>query len=299
MKKMKMTLTAVLCCAMTVQAQLLYKISGGGLTQPSYILGTQHTALVSFVDSIPGLRRVMNETQQVYGETSESTDSLLDNDKEMDEYVLLPEGMLLDSLLTADEMKRLTAFMVDSCKMDSDKVHLFFDYKPLPLALFLSTRFDSYKKAKESNGLPTFDEYFQKEALAQGKEVGGLESLASQLKAIFLAPTLERQKTMLMCMVDHQTPPEQKKNSLVTYYSQDLEAMWKQFMDSVDKDCSFSTEESFKMITVRNLAWMKKIPSVMSSKSTLFVVGALHLPGPDGVLNLLRQAGYTVEAVTK
>jgi uncharacterized protein YbaP (TraB family) len=53
------------------------------------------------------------------------------------------------------------------------------------------------------------------------------------------------------------------------------------------------------MVAVRNLAWMKKIPSVMSRKSTLFVVGCLHLPGPDGVLNLLRQAGYTVEAVKK
>ena len=53
------------------------------------------------------------------------------------------------------------------------------------------------------------------------------------------------------------------------------------------------------LLTARNLAWMKKIPPLMSSKSTLFVVGALHLPGPDGVLNLLRQAGYTVEAVTK
>jgi hypothetical protein len=44
---------------------------------------------------------------------------------------------------------------------------------------------------------------------------------------------------------------------------------------------------------------MEKIPTLMSSKSTLFTVGCLHLPGPDGVLNLLRQAGYTVEAVTE
>ena len=69
MKKILMTLAAVLCCAMTVQAQLLYKISGGGLTEPSYIVGTNHTADISFVDSIPGLRRAMNVTQQVYGET--------------------------------------------------------------------------------------------------------------------------------------------------------------------------------------------------------------------------------------
>ena len=55
MKKILMTLAAVFCCAMSVQAQLLYKISGGGLKEPSYILGSNHTAAISFVDSIPGL----------------------------------------------------------------------------------------------------------------------------------------------------------------------------------------------------------------------------------------------------
>ncbi len=299
MKKILMTWAAVFCCAMTVQAQLLYKISGGGLTEPSYILGSNHTAAISFVDSIPGLRRVMNDTQQVYLESNESAESSSEIDTEMDQYVLLPDGMLLDSLLTADEMQRLTAFMIDSCKIDADEVHVFFDYKPLPLAFFLSTKFDSYKKAKESNGLPTFDDYFQKEALAQGKEVGGLESLTSQLKAVFQAPTLERQKAMLMWMVDHQTPTEQKGCSEETYYSQDLEAIRNQSANPDDDPRSFSSEELFKMVAVRNLNWMKKIPSVMSRKSTLFVVGCLHLPGPDGVLNLLRQAGYTVEAVTK
>ena len=134
MKKILMTWAAVLCCAMTVQAQLLYKISGGGLKEPSYILGSNHTAAISFVDSIPGLRRVMNDTQQVYLESNESAESS-EYDTEMDQYVLLPEGMLLDSLLTADEMQRLTAFMIDSCKIDADDVHVFFDYKPLPLRL--------------------------------------------------------------------------------------------------------------------------------------------------------------------
>lgn len=288
----------VLCCAMTAQAQLLYKISGNGLTEPSYILGSNHTASITFVDSIPGLRRVMNDTQQVYLETNDSTDSS-DIDEEMDQYIHLQDGMRIDSLLTADEMQRLTTFMIDSCKIDADDVHVFFDYKPLPLLFYLDSKSDSYQKAKESNGLPTFDDYFAKEALAQGKEVGGLESLAFQLMAVFQALTLERQKAMLMYWVDHQTPPEQKRVSMSVYYRQDLEAIWNQFTSSYDDPRNFSSEESFKIVTVRNLAWMKKIPSVMSHKSTLFVVGALHLPGPNGVLSLLRQAGYTIEAVTQ
>ena len=67
---MKKILIFVMLAIATVssQAQLLYKISGNGLKEPSYIVGTYHLAKVSFVDSIPGIRRVMNECQQTYCE---------------------------------------------------------------------------------------------------------------------------------------------------------------------------------------------------------------------------------------
>ena len=43
---------------------LLWKVSGNGLSKPSYILGTHHLAHVSYVDSIPGLRSAMETTEQ-------------------------------------------------------------------------------------------------------------------------------------------------------------------------------------------------------------------------------------------
>lgn len=45
----------------------------------------------------------------------------------------------------------------------------------------------------------------------------------------------------------------------------------------------------------RNKAWIEKMPALMKDAPTLFVVGAGHLPGTNGVLNLLKQQGYTVE----
>ena len=39
------------------------------------------------------------------------------------------------------------------------------------------------------------------------------------------------------------------------------------------------------------------MPAIMKANSTLFAVGAGHLPGERGILNLLKQQGYTVEAV--
>ena len=298
MKKTLFTLAVLLCCMLTAQAQLLYRISGNGLTDASYILGTCHTADISFVDSIPGLRRAMDDAQQVYGETSKDAQSE-PTDEDMDKYMLLPQGVLIDSLLSADEMKRLTAFMTDSCKIDSANVGIFFDVKPFPLALYLALRCDGFKETLKSNDGVTFDEYFQKEALRQGKEIGGLESKNSQFKLFCNSFSLKRQKELLMCMVDNHKRPEAEGSGVETYYSQNLDAIWKELNDNTDVDCGYTSEEQMRLLSTRNLAWMKNIPSLMSRKPTLFVVGALHLPGPNGVLDLLSKAGYTVEAVTK
>ena len=47
----------------------------------------------------------------------------------------------------------------------------------------------------------------------------------------------------------------------------------------------------------RNKKWMNHIPTYIANKSTFIAVGALHLPGKDGLINLLREAGYIVEQV--
>ena len=39
------------------------------------------------------------------------------------------------------------------------------------------------------------------------------------------------------------------------------------------------------------------MPAIMTEAPTLSVVGAGHLPGDNGVLNLLKQQGYTIEAM--
>ena len=56
-------------------------------------------------------------------------------------------------------------------------------------------------------------------------------------------------------------------------------------------------EELAQLIDNRNADWAKKMPAIMAAKPTFFVVGAGHLPGAKGVLQLLKDAGYTVEAV--
>ena len=60
---MKSFIGAVLfiCVAFSANAQLLWKVSGNGLNQPSYIIGTHHLAPFSIMDSIAGLQKAMKE----------------------------------------------------------------------------------------------------------------------------------------------------------------------------------------------------------------------------------------------
>ena len=55
----------LLMAAFTVQAQLLWKVTGNGLQKPSYIIGTYPLAEASFAGSIKGIKAALHSSRQV------------------------------------------------------------------------------------------------------------------------------------------------------------------------------------------------------------------------------------------
>jgi uncharacterized protein YbaP (TraB family) len=47
----------------------------------------------------------------------------------------------------------------------------------------------------------------------------------------------------------------------------------------------------------RNQNWLTKLPELMRERSSMIAVGAGHLGGEQGVINLLRLSGYEVTPV--
>lgn len=294
--------TMLVLASIGTQAQLLFKISGHGLTSPSYIVGTYHLASVSFVDSIPGIRQAMADTQQTYGEVVMSEMFSADSLAIMQQAMMLPDGMTLDKLLTVDEMSRLNAYMKSVLGMDLTNPLLSQQMGSLtPQALSTTLSLLSYmKKSGQFDPQNSFDDYFQKEARANGKGVGGLETLAFQIETLYKGATMERQKEQLMCLVDNAAFMDEMAGSVISaFYAQNIDAI-KATMDvKLHNSCDTSPEEENALIYNRNADWITKMPALMAQKPTLFAVGAAHLPGEKGVLNLLRKAGYTVEGVVK
>ncbi|HJD92880.1 TraB/GumN family protein, partial [Bacteroides coprosuis] len=52
-----------------------------------------------------------------------------------------------------------------------------------------------------------------------------------------------------------------------------------------------------KMVDNRNQSWIPLLEQFLSSQTCFIAVGALHLPGSNGVIHLLKEKGYTVEPI--
>lgn len=300
MKKITIIMMLLVAVFTGANAQLLYKISGKGLAKPSYIVGTYHLAPVSFVDSIPGLRDVMAQTEQVCGELDMKVMSDPAEMQKMMQAMMLPEGTTLKTLLTEDEMTRLNAFMTKLMGTDMNNPMVEGQMgKMTPQTL--NTQFSMIMYMKHTPGFDPanlFDGYFQKVAQENGKSVIGLETMDFQVKVLFQGMTLERQKQLLMCLVNNPEYYEDASLRLTeAFKAQDLAKMQELIDEKLNDDCDSRPEENDALINNRNADWLTKMPAIMTDKSTLFAVGAGHLPGDKGVLTLLRNAGYTVEAM--
>lgn len=296
MKKKTFITILLALVAFTANAQLLFRISGNGLAAPSYIVGTYHIVDESFVDSIVGIRQALADCQQVYTEVLKSdltnADSLA-----FKKAQLLPKGVTIDKLLSSEEMNRLNAFVkrIIGADLSDPRLTSFCHLTPTALSLNLSLLIFAKKYGNLMKSGTMIDDFFQKEASKQGKSVGGLETMAFQVTLLY-GYTLEEQKESLMCMVDNGEIIEKLEEDIAqAYLSRDLNRLY-ELLDRKMNICG-SPEERSIMLDNRNADWLTKMSRLMNGKPTLFAVGAGHLLGEKGVLNLLRQEGYTVEPV--
>lgn len=299
MKKAIISLLSFLLISFSASAQLLYKVTGGELTKPSYIMGTYHLANVNFVDSVPGLRKAMADCEQVYGELDMS---LLANNPAigiaMQQAMMLPQGETLDKYINAEQMTRLNAFLTKYVGADLNNPAMAQIKQMKPAAI--NTTLQILLFVKEEGGFnpqEQFDTYFQNEAQKHNKPIGGFETLAYQMDVLY-GSTPQRQAEQLMCLVDNvDYNLSIVKRTIKAYYAQDMKAIEKLNDEKLHNLCDATPAEEDALIYTRNANWAKALPAIMKAKSTLVAVGCLHLPTERGLLQLLRNAGYQVEPV--
>lgn len=136
------------------------------------------------------------------------------------------------------------------------------------------------------------DAYFSRRADESGKERIALETVEFQV-SLFADLTAEQSLAFLRyTLVDLKTVIPELDELSAHWRAGRVEAVEALMAEGFDE----FPELLEKMVTDRNLAWMPPIEGLLAGDSdTMVVVGSLHLVGEDGLVNLLRQRGYTVE----
>ena len=282
------------CITLGVNAQLLWKVSGNGLDKPSYIFGTHHVAPLSMKDSIAGMTEAMNGTSQVYGELVMEDMMKPEMLMKMQQAMMLPNDTTLKSLFTQAQYDSIASVVKENIGME---LAMFDKLKPAALNAQLAVVL-SVKALKGYNPQEQLDTWFQTQAKQAGKKVGGLETMESQINILYNSQSLKRQAQQLYCSATHiDYGIDMTRRLAEAYLNQDLDKLLEITEEKMGNACDSTPEEEEALIYGRNANWAKQMPGIMKQASTLFVVGAGHLPGEHGVLKLLEKQGYTVEAM--
>lgn len=293
---MKSFIGAILfiCVAISANAQLLWKVTGNGLDAPSYIMGTHHLAPFSIMDSIAGLRQAMRETQQVYGELKMSELESPATMQLMQKSMMIDSDTTLTTLFSPEDYATVNKFCKENMMMDLSMAP-----KLKPAYLLNNVVVMAYvKHVGKFNPQEQLDTFFQSQASKNGKKVDGLETPEFQFNLLFNGASLQRQAQLLMCTLHNiDSEVENIKKLTDAYMRQDLRTMLEISEQRKDNQCDPLPGEEDAMIFNRNKAWAEKLPAILKAAPTFVAVGALHLPGEKGLLNLLKKQGYTVEPV--
>jgi uncharacterized protein len=266
--------------AQPLEKALLWKISGNGLTQPSYLFGTIHATCDATLDA--ATLKALEETKQLYLEI-DMDDTMLQ--MQMMQDMIMKNGVTISSLVSEEEFVVIDEFLQKYIGMSAKMINTF---KPFMLSsMLLPKLLDCEFQSVEME--------LMKVTKAQNEEVYGLETIGDQLQVFDKIPYQDQVNELLKtAKSDLSKEKAEMKKIMDVYKTKDIEKMLV-VMD--ESDNTISADNKDVLLVNRNRNWIPVIEKVIKSTPTFFGVGAAHLAGDDGVIKLLRKQGYKVEAV--
>lgn len=258
---------------------LLWKVSGNGLSSPSYIYGTIHMICKEDFLFSPTLEQKVNQAQNIYLE--------LDMDDPMMMIKMATMAIMknnsLQNLMNQEDFALVSSFVKDSLGMPMMIVNRM---KPITLMSML------YMKVLPCENKESYEMKFMDLAKAGNKNIEGLESIEDQMNVFNKIPD-STQARMIVEMIRNMDQQRAEFTEMVQAYKhQDLVKLAEIMSDSPE----WKGFEDIMLVN-RNKNWIGKIEGAMKQGTQLFAVGAGHLPGKEGVLNLLKTKGYTVTPI--
>ncbi|MBA6151853.1 TraB/GumN family protein [Gelidibacter maritimus] len=257
----------------------LWKIEGDEI-KTSYLFGTMH--LIPQKDFVlkDKVKRAFDSSALVVLELDMSDPGFM---QDMMAHAYLEEGTELKSFMDDNEYELLDNFLKDKTGIG---MQMYNTMKPFMLmSVILMGSVDE--------PLASFEVTLMQMAKESDKQIKGLETIATQV-GVFDATPYERQLDDLLDMIKNLDESTALFNTMAQLYiSEDIDALY----DYMDDYMNGDMEMMARFLDDRNNNWIPEITKLSKEASTFYGVGAAHLAGDQGLIKLLRKAGYTVTPV--
>lgn len=259
-------------------SSLLWRISGNNMETESYLYGTIH---------------IQDSRVFKYGDVVKSAFNLAEVvavEVELDKVdyatimnVTMMQDSTLDQILTPEEYEQLN---VKYTELTGASLKTANRIKPF----FLSANIIQAIVKKDAP-VP-LDLYFINEGRIQQKTVLGLETINEQIDIIDKLSYTAQAKMLLESLADTVNIVEMFNEMVEAYLRMDGEQLLE-----LSNDPSIPAEFMKELLVDRNHLMVERMKPIMGKKKVFTAVGAAHLFGSEGVIELLKKEGYTVEAV--
>jgi uncharacterized protein YbaP (TraB family) len=274
---------------------IFWKIEKPGM-RPSWLLGTMHVTDPRVLSMPKGAAEADRAADTIIVES----DEILDEKKAAlallakPELTMFTDGSTISKYLSADDNAKLEAGLKER------GIPLTAVSRMRPWMISSVVALPPCEIARKAKGAEFLDQKLAVDAAAAGKHVKGLETLADQLQAMADLPTEFHLKSLIETLQLGDKMNDVVETMTDLYLSGDIGATMPMLKiaapDGDDGDSDYAAFEQ-RIILDRNKVMAEHAAPILANGNVFMAVGALHLPGDQGLVELLRKQGFTVTAV--
>ena len=143
----------------------------------------------------------------------------------------------------------------------------------------------------------TYEELMEAAAQQRGLKIAALESAEEQLAALASLPD----RLAIEGIKEYSVHPERAERlieRMITLYNAGkYDALYRLAIENGPKNAADNKLFLDKIVVERNRLMVKRMAGMLEEGNALIVIGALHFPGKDGIVDLLRRQGFTVAEI--
>lgn len=272
-----------------------WKVEKPGL-ETSWLLGTMHVA----DDRVTDLSQTVWDAFYGVGTMVVETTDIMDQKKMSGILASRPDLiMYTDDTTLFSAMSEADADLLKE-KLEARGIPPFSVQKMKPWMIYSALSMPKCQTALIAGGTPVLDAMLAKSAQEAGKEVLGLETGIEQFDAMASLGPDFYVRGMIDILRTGTLVDDVNETMIALYQSGEIGLIMPaimQAMPATDNSARDLAAFDEKLITTRNHTMAERAAPILANGNVFIAVGALHLPGDDGLVELLRKQGFTVTAV--